>query len=196
MRGKGTGLKTRHYNKKEEERGRTKVPALQFQIRIERKANRQADSAAEEEEGKKKNEGKGTGLKTRHYNKKEGERGRTEVPALHKPDTRQSSLALNEGSDLALLEAVAIGIEGELDGEHESEYEESQEDGLVELRAPNAGDYSCDHDERANAGERAEKKDACGATEIGGRNDAKRDIGQNERSVRKKDKEHAPCGFH
>ena len=143
-----------------------------------------------------KNEGKGTGLKTRHYNKKEEERGRTEVPALHKPDTSQGSLALNEGSDLALLEAVAIGIEGELDGKHESEYEKSQEDGLVELRAPNAGDYACDHDEWADACERAEKKDAGGATEIGGRNDAKRDIGQNERSVGKKDKEHAPCGFH
>jgi len=139
---------------------------------------------------------KGTGLKTRHYNKKEEERGRTEVPALHKPDTSQGSLALNEGSDLALLEAVAIGIEGELDGEHESEYEESEEDGLVELRAPNAGDYACDHDEWADACERAEKKDAGGATEIGGRNDAKRDIGQNERSVGKKDKEHASCGFH
>jgi len=148
-----------------------------------------------EEEGKRMR-GKGTGLKTRHYNKKEEERGRTEVPALHKPDTSQGSLALNEGSDLALLEAVAIGIEGELDGEHESEYEESEEDGLVELRAPNAGDYACDHDEWADAGERAEKKDACGASEIGGRNDAKRDIGQHERSVGKKDKEHAPCGFH
>jgi len=54
--GKGTGLKTRHYNKKEEERGRTEVPALQFQIRIERKANRQADSAAEEEGRQKKSE--------------------------------------------------------------------------------------------------------------------------------------------
>jgi len=54
MREKGTGLKTRHYNKKEEERGRTEVPALQFQIRIERKANRQADSAAEEKKGKKR----------------------------------------------------------------------------------------------------------------------------------------------
>src|SRR5882724_11441775 len=112
------------------------------------------------------------------------------------PTAASAKILLDKRLDLALLEAVAIGIEGELDGKHESEYEESQEDGLVELRAPNAGDYSYDHDERANAGERAEKKDACGATEIGGRNDAKRDIGQNERSVGKKDKEHASCGFH
>ena len=41
-----------------------------------------------------------------------------------------------------MLEAVAIGIEGELDGKHESEYEESQEDGLVELRAPDAAEES------------------------------------------------------
>jgi len=98
--------------------------------------------------------------------------------------------------DLALLEAVAIGIEGELDGKHKSECEESHEDGLVELRAPDAGDYACDHNEWADAGERAEKKHAGGAPEIDGRNDAKRDIGQHERSVGKKDKEHASCGFH
>jgi len=98
--------------------------------------------------------------------------------------------------DLALLEAVAIGVEGELDGEHESEDEKAQEDGLVELGAPDAGDYSCDHYQRADAGEGAEKKNAGGATEIGGRNDAKGDVGQHERSVRKKDEEHASCGFH
>ncbi len=112
------------------------------------------------------------------------------------PTVASAKILLDERVDLALLEAVAIGIEGELDGKHESEYEESQEDGLVELGAPDAGDYSCDHDKRADAGERAEKKDAGGATEISGRNNAKRDVGQHEGSVGKKDEEHASCGLH
>ena len=103
---------------------------------------------------------------------------------------------LNKGVDLALLEAGAIGIEGVLDGEHESEYEKAEEDGFVELCAPDAGEHACDHDEWADASQRAEKKDAGGAAEVGGRNDAKREIDEYERSVGKKDKEHAPCRFH
>jgi hypothetical protein len=49
-------------------------------------------------------------------------------------------LHLNQGTDLAVLEAGVINIQGEFHGKHQKEDEETEKDGGARLGVPNAED--------------------------------------------------------
>ena len=84
--------------------------------------------------------------------------------------------SLDEGVDLALLEAGVVEIEGEFHREHQDEDEEAEEGGGSELGLPDAVKDAGNHYERADGGKRAEEKNAGGAAEINRRNKTKGEV--------------------
>lgn len=106
-----------------------------------------------------------------------------------------NGLRLDQRVDLALLEAGIVEIEGEFEGEHQEQNEETKENGCAQLGVPDAEYHPTDHYKRAKRGEWAEKENAGCATEVDGGDETKREIEQNESGVGEEHVEHTARGY-